>query len=410
MPSTQTSYLFNQIVKFIDRKYFEFLVNRYAGNRYVKHFTCWNQLMVLVWAQLTTRRSLRDIVGSLAAHKEKLYRLGMGVNIARSTLSEANTKRDVVIFRELALRMMEKALKIRIIDKDLEAIAAAFSLSGFFAVDSSTIQLTSTLFSWSTPKQGYGGIKMHTLFDLLRLVPALVLVTDHDAGDQVFMEDYPYQPECVYIFDKAYVKPKALAFINSEGAFFIVRRKTDLDIGVVSDHSIVGEAGVLADQTVIFRGSKSKKGYPHPLRMVTYYSTDKEQEFVFLTNSFTLPASTVAALYLRRWDIERFFKWIKQHLYIQDFYGRSVNAVCIQIYVAVITYCTIALIADEYESTLSRYELLRALGTALFEKRHLPDVIDEITKKEPMECPDNFYGMESLFGKSDILSSRDYYS
>lgn len=192
MALNQTPYLFTQIAQFIDRKNFEYLVKLYDGNRYVKYFSCWNQLMVLVWAQLTTRRSLRDIVGSLSIHRDKLYRLGMGRIVVRSTLSEANTNRDVSIFRELAFRMINEVSTINVIDDSLQTISQTFKLSGFFAVDSSTIQLNKTLYDWSTPKQGYGGIKIHTLFDLLRYVPALVMVTGHEEGDQIFMEDYPY--------------------------------------------------------------------------------------------------------------------------------------------------------------------------------------------------------------------------
>ena len=354
MISRQPPYIFTQMVQFIDRKYFEILVQNYNGNRYVKYFTCWNQLMVMIWAQLTTRQSLRDIICSLSLHKDKLYRLGMGINVSRSTLAEANAKRDVSIYRELALRMMNKALSIDAVNKELEDIAITFNLSGFFAVDSSTIQLNKNLFDWSTPMQGYGGIKIHTLFDLLRSVPAFVMVTGHEDGDQVFMEDYPYISDCIYIFDKAYVKPKSLYYINLKKSFFIVRKKVDLDIKIVKNNAFDIGNGVLADQTISFIGSKSKKGYPEPLRMITYYASDKNDTFIFLTNHTSLPADVVADLYLRRWDIERFFKWTKQHLYIQNFYGRSINAVCIQVYISVITYFMIDLISNEYKVTLSK--------------------------------------------------------
>lgn len=398
MALNQTPYLFTQIAQFIDRKYFEYLVKLYDGNRYVKYFSCWNQLMVLVWAQLTTRRSLRDIVGSLSIHRDKLYRLGMGRVVVRSTLSEANTNRDVSIFRELALRMMNKVSTINVIDDSLQTISQTFKLSGFFAVDSSTIQLNKTLYDWSTPKQGYGGIKIHTLFDLLRYVPALVMVTGHEEGDQIFMEDYPYTEGCFYVFDKCYVKSRSLAYINKQKAYFVVRRKSDLDIEVIKDNPVSQDGSVLADQIILFKGSKSKKGYDSPLRMITYYSKDKNETFVFLTNSTELQPYIIAYLYLRRWDIEQFFRWVKQHLYIQDFYGRSVNAVCIQIYVAVITYCIICLIADQYNVKASRYELMRCLGTALFEKRYLSDVIAQMTPGEfdSYDCMETL-GMKSLF-------------
>ena len=386
------------MARYIDRDYFEYLVKTYEGNRYVKHFSCWNQLMVLFWSQLTTRRSLRDIVCSLRVHRDKLYRLGMGRNISRSTLAEANANRNVAIFRELAVRMMQKVSAIDVVDNELREIADAFSIAGFFAGDSSTVRLNMTLFSWSSPRQGYGGIKMHTLFDLLRSVPALVMVTGHEEGDQIFMGDYPYQKGCLYVFDKAYVKARSLFHIASQDAFFIVRRKSDLDISVEEHIALDADNGVMADQIVSFRGSKTGKGYPEKLRMVTFYARIKNETFVFLTNNLDIPAHIIAELYLRRWDIEQFFRWIKQHLYIQNFYGRSVNAVCIQIYVAVITFCVICLIADRYRPPVTRYELLRILGTALFEKRELPDIIEKLTLSDNRLHEETvFFGMKSLF-------------
>ena len=386
------------MARYIDRDYFDYLVKVYDGNRYVKHFSCWNQLMVLFWSQLTTRRSLRDIVCSLRVHRDKLYRLGMGRSVSKSTLADANSNRDVAIFRELAVRMMQKASAIDITDGELKEIAEVFDISGFFAGDSSTIQLNTTLYSWSSPKQGYGGIKMHTLFDLLRSVPTLVMVTGHEDGDQVFMDDYPYQKGCLYIFDKAYVKAKSLMHIASKSAFFIVRRKSDLDILVVEDIALDVGKGVMADQIISFVGSKTKKGYPEKLRMVTFYAESKNETFVFLTNNYDLPAQIIAELYLRRWDIEQFFKWIKQHLHIQDFYGRSINAVCIQIYVAVISFCVVCLIADQYKPPVTRYELLRLLGTALFEKRELNDILYELSISTDKVIERNTSsGMKSLF-------------
>lgn len=398
MPKQPTSYLLTQMARYIDRDYFEYLVNVYGGNRYIKYFTCWNQLMVLFWSQLTTRNSLRDIICSLRVHRNKLYRLGMGRNVSKSTLSEANANRDVAIFRELAIRMMQKASAIGIIDVELREIAEMFNIAGFFAGDSSTVQLNTTLYKWSSPKQGYGGIKMHTLFDLLRSVPTLVMITGHEEGDQIFMEDYPYQKGCMYIFDKAYVKARSLFHIMSKGAFFIVRKKSNLDISVEKHIELDAGHGVMADQIISFNGSKSKKGYPERLRMVTFYAETKNETFMFLTNNPDIPAHIIAELYLRRWDIEQFFKWIKQHLHIRNFYGRSVNAVCIQIYVAVITFCVICLIADRYKPPVTRYELLRLLGTALFEKRELQDILEDLTANDIVHDDDmEFYGMNSLF-------------
>ena len=202
----------------------------------------------------------------------------------------------------------------------------------------------------------------------------------------------------MYIFDKAYVKARSLFHIMSKGAFFIVRKKSDLDISVEKYIELDAGHGVMADQIISFNSSKSKKGYPERLRMVTFYAETKNETFMFLTNNPDIPAHIIAELYLRRWDIEQFFKWIKQHLHIRNFYGRSVNAVCIQIYVAVITFCVICLIADRYKPPVTRYELLRLLGTALFEKRELQDILEDLTANDIVHDDDmEFYGMNSLW-------------
>lgn len=381
---SQIPYVFNQLSRFIDRDYFENLVARYHGNQYVKEFSCWNHLLVMIWAQLTSRRSLRDIEVSLRAHGDKLYRMGIGKHISRNNISHANTKREVAIYRELAQRMMQKATCIRFRDPQLEELSCLFSISGFFAIDSSSIKFDLNRYPWSVPQQGVGGIKLHTMYDLLREVPKMCLITGHEERDQTFMEDYPYEKESLYIIDKAYMKTRGLFAIEKSKAFFIVPIKRNVKYLVVKDdteHSNPIE--VIADRTIEFTSRWAKAGYPKRLRLVTYYVEKKGKAMQFLTNNFKLPAETVALLYKYRWNIEVFFKWIKQHLRINSFYGTSANAIMIQIYTAFIAYCILALAADAISYKGSLYDFANMISVSLTEKVYIKELIDRY--QEPNE-------------------------
>lgn len=380
----QIPYVFNQLSRFIDRDYFENLVARYHGNQYVKEFSCWNHLLVMIWAQLTSRRSLRDIEVSLRAHGDKLYRMGIGKHISRNNISHANTKREVAIYRELAQRMMQKATCIRFRDPQLEELSCLFSISGFFAIDSSSIKFDLNRYPWSVPQQGVGGIKLHTMYDLLREVPKMCLITGHEERDQTFMEDYPYEKESLYIIDKAYMKTRGLFTIEKAKAFFIVPIKRNVKYLVLKDdteHSNPIE--VIADRTIEFTSRWAKAGYPKKLRLVTYYVEKKGKTMQFLTNNFKLPAETVALLYKYRWNIEVFFKWIKQHLRINSFYGTSANAIMIQIYTAFIAYCILALAADAISYKGSLYDFANMISVSLTEKVYIKELIDRY--QEPNE-------------------------
>lgn len=367
---SQTPYLFQQLCLFLPRQHFDYLVKKYDGNRYVKSYTCWNHLLTMVWAQLTGRLSLRDIVCSLQAHRSKLYRLGMGTSVCRSTISEANASREVGIYRGMAQEMMRRTACIGVVCPELEEIFGGLSVAGLFAVDSSTVHLPLAMFPWSVPQRNGGGIKIHTMFDILRNIPVTCLVTGSEERDQAFMDGYTYAPSCMYLFDKAYVKTAGLFSINRTGAFFVVRLKAGMRYTVVGadPEANMKDCRVLADERIAFTGRWAKKGYPEELRLVSCYCPEKNRALMFLTNNFDLPAWLVAYAYRNRWAIERFFKWVKQHLHITAFYGRSPNAVFIQIYTAVIAYCLTAKFADEYKIQCSNYELSRALGMSLTEK------------------------------------------
>lgn len=371
---SQIPFIFNQLISFIPKDSFDRLVAKYHGNAHVKNFSCWNHLLTMIWAQLTSRRSLRDIESSLRAHSDKLYRMGIGNNISRNNLSNANANRNVSIYRELAQLMMERASHISIKDDLLQKIGETFHINGFFAIDSSTISLSLSKFPWSTPQEGYGGIKMHTMFDILRNVPRLCLITGHEERDQTFMEDYPYESGCFYMLDRIYLKTIGLNKINSTGAYFVTRMKKNVCYEVIADALIDGNR-VLSDQIIRFSSRWAAQGYPSNLRLIKFYSTEKEETLSFITNNFKLDPATIALLYKYRWQIELFFRWIKQHLRIINFYGCSSNAVMIQIYTAFTAFCTLALAADSLKFKGTLYEFANLISVSLTERTWLPDLL-----------------------------------
>lgn len=369
----QIPYIMNQLVKHYDRDYFDYLVKTHGGNHYVKTFSCWNLLMVLTWAQLTGRSSLRDIECSLAAHRDKLYRLGMGTNVSRNNLSHACSVREVAIFRKFAARMMEKAAGLPVSDTELYDLEGIKLLAGVFAVDSSTVPLDRDKFPWSVPQQEKGGLKLHVQYDLLRQVPVFALLTGHEERDQTFMSHYPYRRWAVYAFDKAYVKTESMHRIDQAGAYFVLRKRRNMRYVKLNPLPPSDDLRVCGDTMIRFSSPWGASFYPRPLRLVEYYSPEKNMVLPFLTNNTDLPANIIAELYRNRWGIELFFKWVKQHLRITEFFGTSANAVHMQIYVAMAVYCMLAIAAAAMDVKMTAYEFSRTLGVSLTEKRHMCD-------------------------------------
>lgn len=370
----QIPYIFNQLVSFIPRDYFEYLVKKHNGNLYVKSYSCWNHFLVMLWAQLTNRRSLRDIETSLRVHSDKLYRMGFGRSISRSNIAKANAERDLTIYRDLAQEMIRRVSRITYRDEILEKISERFCLSGFFAIDSSTVSLGLNKYAWSIPQEGSGGIKLHTMYDLLRRVPAMCLITGHEERDQTFMEDYPYREGCMYVLDKMYFKTTGLYKIVASKAYFVTRIKKNVCYQIIVSSDVDGIL-VLTDETIKFTSRWASKGYPDAIRLVRYYSSEHNEILCFVTNNFDMDAATIALLYRYRWQIEFFFKWLKQHLRITSLYGTSANAVMIQIYTAFTAFCMLALAADSLQHKGSLYEFANMMSVSLPERIHLQDLL-----------------------------------
>ncbi len=379
----KNSYVFTQLCQFLPRDYFEYLVKKYQGNRYIKSFSCWNHLLVLIWAQLSDRESLRDIVGSLKFHTSKFYHLGFGKSVCRTTLAEAGEKRDVRIFQLFAEKVVEIAQQKSINVDNLFLEDIDYRL---FAVDSTSIRLNHQQFWWSKLQKGQGGIKMHTLFDILTHIPVYNIITDNDVRDQSMMDLFPYAADSFYVFDKAYVKLASLLRIDELGGFYIVRRKRKMSYEIVEEYNCPDKNdGVIRDLKIVLSNRWAKKRYQKPLRIVCYYSGEKNCLLEFFTNNFELEAHKIAYIYKCRWQIELFFKWIKQHLKIKQFYGTSENAVKIQIYTGIVAYCLIAIIRDEYKVQESPFELMRMLSVSLFEKINLRNLLEGLNKMDNLQ-------------------------
>ena len=378
---SQLPYIFNQLLSYIPKDMFDRLVKKYDGNKFIKDYTCWNHLLVMVWAQLTSRRSLRDIESSIRAHYDKTYRMGIGRTVSRNNIAYANARRNVAIYRELAQQMMLRTSKINVKEDTLKMIGDAFSLTGFFAIDSSTISFNLDRYPWSVPQKEWGGIKLHTMFDLLRCSPRMCMITGHEERDQTFMDDYPYEMNCMYMFDKMYFKTTSLYHIHSCQSYFVTRIKDNVRYKVIDDRPTDG-VHAIKDVSIQFTSRWASKGYPEPLRLIFFYSEEKNAVIKFITNNFELEAATIALLYRYRWQIELFFKWIKQHLRITAFFGTSGNAVMTQVYIGYITFCCLALAADDIGFKGSLYDFSNIMSVTLTERILMKDLMIRYNKEE----------------------------
>lgn len=332
----QGKYVFAQIIEFLPQRMFDKFVKKYDGNKYVKHFSCWNQLLCMVFGQLTNRDSLRDLIVAINAHSGKSYHLGFGKNVTRSNLAKANLNRNSKIFEEYAYHLIDIARKDRANDD--------FQINGqVYAFDSTTIDLCLSVFWWARFRKNKGGIKLHTLFDINTQIPAFVHITPASVQDMNAMDYLFYETDAYYIFDRCYIDYTRLYKITQHSAFFVVRAKSNLQFNRMYSMKHDKSTGIKSDQIGKLTGFYVSKEYPDKLRKIKFYDQETDRIFIFLTNNFELPAEQVAFLYKNRWQVELFFKWIKQHLKIKAFWGTSENAVQIQVYSAIIAYCLVAI-------------------------------------------------------------------
>jgi hypothetical protein len=368
-------YVFAQILQFVNKYEFEKCVARYDGDHRVRDLNCWNQFVQLFFGQLTSLNSLRDICTCLKAHTKKLYHLGIKQNVNQSTLSRANEKRDWRIFAdfgEYLIKMVRPLYASNLIPNvDIE--------NDVFALDSTTISLSIKLFSWAGGKYSRGAIKVHTMLDLRGSIPTFIFITDGKYNDGNILDEIIPLSNAIYLMDRAYIDFAALYKIHNAGAYFVTRALVSQDYLVTEcNFNINEQTGLRSDKTIKLNGPKSKRLYPEKLRIVEYYDDEKDMIFVFLTNNFEVSALEIAHLYRNRWQIEVFFKWIKQNLTIKTLWGHSENAVNVHIWVAICTYLIVALVKSKLQSTLSIYEIMQILGISAFDKAPVKELLTDI--------------------------------
>ena len=363
-------YVLAQLLDFIDKDVFLRISNKYKGNRYVKDFTCWNQLAVMVFGQLSNRESLRDVVLATQAHASKAFHLGFGKYATRSNLSKANANRDYRIFEEYAYRVVDEARRCRAED--------IFKLGGkVYAFDSTTIELCLETFKWAIfrKNQKKGGIKVHTLYDLETQIPTFFHITEARVHDMNAMDVIPYEENAFYIFDRGYNDFKRLHNIESVGAYFVVRGKKANDFKPMKwTRRFPAGSGILSDCVGYMNGQQTREKYPDKIRRIIYWDQEENRKFIFFTNALDISPMQVAELYHQRWNIELFFKWLKQHLKIKKFWGTTENAVRIQIYSAIIAYCMMAIVQKKMGIKRSIYEMLQIASISLTDTTPLQEL------------------------------------
>ena len=358
--------LFAQLMDFLPWKTFHRIVARHDGDRYAKSLICADQFRVMAFAQLTYRESLHDIEVCLSAQVTKLYHMGLRQEIKRSTLADANETRNWLIHAEFAQRLIVQARKLYAGDSfgiELENTA--------YALDSTTIDLCLSLFPWALFRTTKSAVKMHTLLDLRGNIPSFIHISDGKLGDVKALDILVLEAGAIYVMDRGYLDFARLYMMHQTQAFFVTRAKSNTQLQRVYSAAVDRSTGIICDQTIALTGTTSRKDYPVYLRRIRFKDTETGKTLVFLTNNFIFPAATICALYKRRWQVELFFKWIKQHLRIKKFYGNSENAVKSQIWIAMSVYVLVAIVKKRLNLDASLYTLLQILSLTLFEKMPL---------------------------------------
>lgn len=376
--------VFSQVTDHLPITTFRQCVNRYRGDYKIKSFTCLDQYLCMAFAQMTFRESLRDIEACLRAQKSKLYHMGIRGTVSRNTLANANKTRDWRIYADFASSLIQTARRLYIDEKlDFELENTAYAL------DSSTIDLCLSVFPWAHFRQTKAAIKLHTLLDLRGNIPTFVHITEGKLHDVHILDILIPEAGSFYIMDRGYLDFQRLYAMHRNSAFFVIRAKANLRFRRIYSHPIDKSLGLRCDQSIKLTGFYTAKDYPEKLRRIKYYDSETGRTFVFLTNHFLLPATTIAKLYRCRWRVELFFKWIKQHLRIKAFYGTTENAVKTQIWIAVSVYVLVAIIKKRLKLDMSLYTILQILSVTVFNKLPLYQMLTDSDYKNQIAANDN---------------------
>jgi len=381
MPTSQT--IFSQLMDFIPAYEFRKCVQRYNGNYKVKSFSCWDQYLCMAFAQLTFRESLRDIQVCLRMAQAKLYHMGFRGQISRNTLANANQMRDWRIYADFAQVLISTARSLYAKEDfglDLQ--------QAVYALDSTVIDLCLALFPWAKFRKRKGAIKLHTLLDLHGNIPSVIIITHGKLHDVRILDQMPIEPGAIYIMDRGYLDFSRLYRIHQGLAFFVIRSKHNMSFRRIISHPVDKATGVQCDQSIILAGQLSRQDYPERLRRIRYYDQETDKRIVPITNNWSLPAITISELYRCRWQVELFFKWIKQHLRIKAFFGTTENAVKTQIWIAISVYVLVAIVKKRLKLEHSLYTILQILSLSLFEQMPIGRALAITTIQEPFTIID----------------------
>jgi len=364
--------VFAQLTDLIHPEQFRRCVRRYAGDYKIKTFSCWNQFLCMAFGQLTFRESLRDVETCLRSRAQQLYHLGLRGEVSRSVLADANRERDWRIYHDLAQLLIRRA---RVLYAQ-EPLGAELKET-VYALDSTTIELCLSLFPWASFRRTKAAIKLHTLLDLRGAIPTFILISQGKKADVHVLDDLVLEPGAFYVMDRGYVDFQRLYGFVLAGAFFVTRAKTNLQFNRLESRPVEPGTGVRSDQIIWLRNPSSIQHYPDKLRRIHYVDAATGNRLIFLTNNLTLPALTITRLYKGRWQVELFFKWIKQHLRIKHFYGTSDNAVKTQIWIAICVYVLVAIIKKQLASERSLYNILQVLSVNVFQQVPLQQLLED---------------------------------
>lgn len=381
----QGKYVFSQIMELVSHKVFYACVDRYRGDFKSKHFSCWKQFLCMAFGQLTHRESLSDTILCLQANAGKLYHLGIGQAIVKSTLSKANENRDARIFSDMAAVLIEEAKSLYLGESELEVDLK----NNVFAIDATVIDVCLSAFSWAKFRSTKGGIKVHVQLDLKTSIPEFIQITSASVHEINILDNITFQPDSFYVVDRGYTAFDRLYTIHKAKAFFIIPAKDNFSFTRISSVAVDKRSGVLCDQTIRLNGYYAQKDFPVKMRRIKFYDAEGDRTFVFLSNNFHLKATEIAQLYKHRWKIELFFKWIKQHLKIKSFWGRSENAVKIQIWIAISVYVLVAIAKKKYQIKQSLYEILQVTSICIFDKVSLSELFNKPLQQNFKEQNDN---------------------
>lgn len=366
-------YIFAQVVSFLDPNDFKKCVERYKGNYKIKDFSCWHQLLCMMFGQLSNRESLSDLIICLQTQRNKWYHLGIGNHISKSNLAHANEIRNYKIFADYASILIAEARQCITPNEALNS----FEDYPVYAIDTTTIDLCLNVFWWAKFRKNKGAIRIHTMLDIKTEIPCFMYITDGKVHEINVLDIIEFELNGIYVMDRGFVDYQRLYSIHLKLAYFITRAKTNMKCRRIYSRKVDRKTGVIFDQTIMMVNPIAIKQYPEKLRRIKYYDSETKKIFIFLTNNFALTALEIALLYKYRWKIELFFKWIKQHLKVKSFWGHSENAVKVQVYVAIITFVTVAIVKQKLKTPLTNYQILQILSLTLLNKTPINQLFND---------------------------------